>query len=460
MKKSLFIILVLYSFLGFGQELHEKIKVKIIEYGIHDDDILNIVQFNQYIDFTKPMAMIYTGAAAGTSSIETTDTTWYLKDNDDDGFPDGIGFEQIQTFTDDINSGGGSPEYYDITMQDFKEFDKKLFCNGVLILHVDAGDPEAYYKLQFEPLITITQPDQNDIGCNNVTINVNEISKGFSSNSYIWQYHLGDNKWVNFPNSYQGDSSLTLNYSFLNSYLGNVFIQVKSCSLVSNTVTYNVISCSPQLQEPVETKKTTCNYRSDGSLTLDFKRDLYTTEQLAVIIYQQNTDSGEYDIILGQELAIESLEKINETTYRYQWANNLPHGTYKLKYQTGEKGVVINPNDISWSSLVSVDFTIEETAKVDFSVMNSADQNCFKMNDGYIDISATGEGNRTFLYQLKKDNVIQIFNGTNWVNYTGNNADNETWFPFTNAKTTRISNLNKGAYSVKVRDSQGCLAKQ
>ncbi|MDP2542092.1 hypothetical protein [Tenacibaculum discolor] len=30
----------------------------------------------------------------------------------------------------------------------------------------------------------------------------------------------------------------------------------------------------------------------------------------------------------------------------------------------------------------------------------------------------------------------------------------------TNSKTTRISNLNKGVYSVKVRDSQKCLAKQ
>ncbi|RLK00434.1 hypothetical protein [Tenacibaculum discolor] len=461
MKKGLFILLFFYSFLGFGQELYEKIKVKIIEYGIHDDDVLNIVQFNQYIDFTKPMTMTYTGAAAGTSSIETTDTTWYLKDNDEDGFPDGIGFEQIQTYTDDINSGGGSPEFIDFKMTDFKEFNKDLFCNGYLTFHLVKGDAEAYYKLLFEPLITINQSSvQNDIACNDVVINTNEVSQGFSNNSYIWQYHLGDSNWINFPNSYQGNSSLTVNSSFFNNYLGNVFIQVSSCSLVSNTVTYNVISCSPQLQKPVVTQKTSCNYKADGSLTLDFKRDLHTTEKLAVIIYQQNTESGEYDVILDQKLDIESLEKINETTYRYRWVNNLPHGTYKLKYQTGKKGVGINPEDISWSNLVPVEFIIEETAKVDFQVTGSADQNCFMENDGYIDISATGESSRTFLYQLKKDDVIQVFNGTNWVNYTGNNVDNETWFPFTNAKTTRISNLNKGAYNVKVKDSEECLAKQ
>nr|BFF37845.1 hypothetical protein BACT7_27070 [Tenacibaculum mesophilum] len=455
MKKRLFILLFFYSFWAYGQELHEKIKVKIIEYGIHDDDILNIVQFNQYIDFTKPMTMTYTGAAAGTSSIETTDTTWYLKDNDGDGFPDGIGFEQIQTFTDDINSGGGSPDFIDIKMEDFKEFDKSLFCNGTLILHVDAGDPEAYYKLLFEPIIRIIQPlVQNDIACNDITINVNEISKGFSSNSYVWQYHLGDSNWINFPNPYQGNSLLTLNSSFFNNYLGNVFIQVSSCSLVSNTVVYNVISCSPQLLKPVVTKKTSCNYKADGGFTLNFDRNL-NSEELVMTLYDGTDDSLIYD----QEFT--STLTNNSGVYSYTWNKPLDAGSYRVKYQTHTGTGGIDEADDTWKSLEFSDpFTITPATPVDFQVTGSADQNCFEVNDGYIDISATGESSRTFLYQLRKDNVIQIFNGTNWVNYTGNNVDNETWFPFTNTKTTRISNLNKGAYNVKVRDSEECLVKQ
>ena len=343
-------------------------------------------------------------------------------------------------------------------MQDFKEFDKNVFCNGAIILHVDAGDPEAYYKLQFEPLITITQPDQNDIACNDIVIITNEVSQGFSSNSYIWQYHFGDSNWANFPDSYQGNSSLSINSFFFNSYLGNVFIQVKSCSLVSNTVTYNVISCSPQLLEPVETKKTTCNYSEDGSFTFSVDRDLLDNEKLIATLYYEYITG--YDLATNPQREITSLQVLPDGSFGYTWSEDLAPGVYQLKYQTLKGGGGINPTDGSWASIVPSDeFTIGKPSKVNFEITNTANQNCFKVNDGYIDISATGESDRFFLYQLKKDNVIQIFNGTNWVNYTGNNADNETWFPFTNAQTTRISNLNKGAYSVKVRDSEECLAK-
>ncbi|XRE44531.1 hypothetical protein ACIVBQ_002735 [Tenacibaculum discolor] len=309
------------------------------------------------------------------------------------------------------------------------------------------------------------------------TFNTDEVVK---VPEIIWQYDYDGKGFKDFPESIKHnfpmkatvgevlvDENLEAGKTFRvkaifdNSVLKKGLLEISEPMVSTNIFNFNIISSSPELKQiPPVSKSPSCNYRSDGSLTLDFKRDLYTTEKLAVIIYQQNTESGKYDVILDQKLDIESLEKINETTYRYQWANNLPHGTYKLKYQTGKKGVGINPEDISWSNLVPVEFTIEETAKVDFQVTGSADQNCFTVNDGYIDISATGESSRTFLYQLKKDDVIQVFNGTNWVNYTGNNADNETWFPFTNAKTTRISNLNKGGYNVKVKDSEECLAKQ
>ncbi|CAM1364592.1 hypothetical protein TOREUM_30149 [Tenacibaculum litoreum] len=309
-----------------------------------------------------------------------------------------------------------------------------------------------------------------DPGVNNTTTSITlEASSGYHELVYNWMYYDPiTNGWEKLPQEYLGKSSITFTAKDLFGSEAHLYMsksiqyKLELCNGWSpkEPYTYVFISESPQLQDPIVTQKTSCNYKADGSLTLDFKRDLYTTEKLAVIIYQQNTESGEYDVILDQKLDIESLEKINETTYRYQWVNNLPHGTYKLKYQTGKKGVGINPEDISWSNLVPVKFTIEETAKVDFEVIVSADQNCFKINDGYIDINATGEGNRIFLYQLTKDGVIQFFNGTSWVKYEGSNIDNETWFPFTNAKTTRISKLNKGAYSVKVRDSEECLAKQ
>ncbi|MDE1207637.1 hypothetical protein [Tenacibaculum larymnensis] len=435
MKKKLLLILLLYSCLGFGQGyvFHEVIESLSLTCGNGD---------------------IADGAIPCKNSISISIV---------DGEIQGI-----------LKSEKGNK----IDCSDSNNFElielnpEQLFCGYTFIEGLDLSNYCYNHEVTYISII----PDNDfkiltpDPGVNNTTTSITlEASSGYHELVYNWMYYDPiTNGWKKFPQEYLGKSSITFTAKDLFGSEAHLYtsksIQYKLelCNGWSpkEPYTYVFISESPQLQDPIVTQKTSCNYKADGSLTFDFKRDLYTTEKLAVIIYQQNTESGKYDVILDQKLDIESLEKINETTYRYQWANNLPHGTYKLKYQTGKKGVGINPEDISWSNLVPVEFTIEETAKVDFQVTGSADQNCFTVNDGYIDISATGESSRTFLYQLKKDDVIQVFNGTNWVNYKGNNADNETWFPFTNAKTTRISNLNKAAYNVKVKDSEECLAKQ
>ena len=242
----------------------------------------------------------------------------------------------------------------------------------------------------------------------------------------------------------------------------NVQLRVRYTSLKGETntnaysdiLTYKIVGCSPQLQVPVVTQKTSCNYKADGGFTLNFNRNL-NSEELVMTLYDGTDDSLIYD----QEFT--STLTNNSGVYSYIWNKPLDAGSYRVKYQTHTGTGGIDEADDTWKTLEFSDsFTITPATPVDFQVTGSADQNCFEVNDGYIDISAKGESGRTFLYQLRKNNVIQIFNGTNWVNYTGSSADNETWFPFTNAQTTRISNLNKGAYSVKVRDSQKCLAKQ
>lgn len=222
----------------------------------------------------------------------------------------------------------------------------------------------------------------------------------------------------------------------------------------SGTLSYKVVGCSPQLLKPVVAQKTSCSYKNDGGFTLNFDRNL-NSEELVMTLYDGTDDSLIYD----QEFT--STLTNNSGVYSYIWNKPLDAGSYRVKYQTHTGTGGIDEADDTWKSLEFSDsFTIAPATPVDFQVTGSADQNCFKINDGYIDISATGEGNRIFLYQLTKDGVIQFFYGTSWVKYEGGDIDNETWFPFTNAQTTRINKLNKGTYSVKVRDSKKCLAKQ
>ncbi|CAM1362324.1 hypothetical protein TSEDIMI_10192 [Tenacibaculum sediminilitoris] len=461
MKRRLFILLLFYSFLGFGQEY--SVWLASVEYK----DIRTLHYRHSY-DVrlsTSPRGEFKTPVGIHIASTSSVDVM--------------VG--ERATVPDVVC------ELYSNTIINKYDYlaavSSSTLCVAEKLIEARSEVNNDYVNCFIMLLPHYVQPVDNSRAFSDFlfktkenTFNTDEVVK---VPEIIWKYDYDGKGFKDFPESIKHnfpmkatvgevlvDENLEAGKTFRvkaifdNSVLKKGLLGISEPMVSTNIFNFNIISSSPELkQNPPVSQSPSCNYRADGSLTLDFKRDLYTTEKLAVIIYQQNTVSGKYDVILDQKLDIESLEKINETTYRYQWTNNLPHGTYKLKYQTGEKGVGINPKDISWSNLVPVDVTIEETAKVDFSVISSADQNCFKVNDGYIDISATGEGSRTFLYQLKKDNVIQIFNGTNWVNYTGNNADNETWFPFTNTKTTRISKLNKGAYSVKVRDSEECLAK-
>ncbi|AZJ36016.1 hypothetical protein D6T69_10975 [Tenacibaculum singaporense] len=221
----------------------------------------------------------------------------------------------------------------------------------------------------------------------------------------------------------------------------------------SSIIILDILRPSPTL-DSVKTQSSSCNYKADGGFTLNFNRNL-NSEELVMTLYDGTDDSLIYD----QEYT--STLTNNSGVYSYTWNKPLDAGSYRVKYQTHTGTGGIDEADDTWKSLEFSDsFTITPARPVDFQVTGSADQNCFKVNDGYIDISATGESSRTFLYQLTKDGVIQFFNGTSWVDYTGSNVEDETWFPFTNAQTTRINKLNKGAYSVKVRDSKKCLAKQ
>ncbi|SEB52325.1 hypothetical protein SAMN04489761_1203 [Tenacibaculum sp. MAR_2009_124] len=207
----------------------------------------------------------------------------------------------------------------------------------------------------------------------------------------------------------------------------------------SEILTYFTIGCSPILQEPVVTRKTTCSYTDDGSFTLNFDRELNSGELLAITLYQRNSISGLYDIIPsgGQILNISSLSNKS-----YTWPYPLTADSYKVKFQSHSGG--LSGSDGSWSSLeFSNPFTIGESAPVDFSVIDSADESCFNVNDGYIEIQGSRESGRSLLYQYS----------------TNGGANFTSWRTFLSGDKTKINSLGKGNYRIKVRDNKGCLAK-
>ncbi|WP_237275716.1 hypothetical protein [Tenacibaculum ovolyticum] len=320
-------------------------------------------------------------------------------------------------------------------------FDKRFDKNGVLL-----------GVMFYEKINTSTI---RELDCNGIILNsIQEVS---TTDILEWQYSFKGNvkaignsfnkKSVSIDfNNFTVDFSKNIGKTIFFRYklIGDVYSPLKA---------YTITACSPELIKPIKIKKTKCNYSSDGGLTLNFKRDLYPSEkQMVMTLYGDNNE------LLYQESST-SLKDNNDGTYGYTWKNKLDTGKYKLKYQTKIGSGGIDPNDGSWSSLIPADFEIGKPVPVKFSIINTSDETCFEKSNGFINIKAEGEGERTFLYQLTKEQVVQFYNGTNWVDYSGTKANDETWFPFISKNNTKIGNLAKGNYRVKVKDSKGCFVR-
>ncbi|CAL2075176.1 hypothetical protein [Tenacibaculum sp. 190524A05c] len=219
----------------------------------------------------------------------------------------------------------------------------------------------------------------------------------------------------------------------------------------SDEIILKSASCSPVFDNVVPSP-TTCNYSSDGGFKISVKRDLDTNEKIIFTLYDGINDA----ILLNQE-STTSLINNGDGTFSYNWLTDLDAASYRVKYQTLNGTGNIPGTDSSWDTVeFSPVFTVAKPAKVVFSITNRSDEKCFAANDGYIDISASKENSRSLFYQLTKGTVIQVFNGSSWVDYTGSNPMSETYYSFDNETTTRISKLGEGDYRVKVRDSQEC----
>ncbi|MCH2035211.1 MAG: hypothetical protein MK202_17015 [Tenacibaculum sp.] len=272
-----------------------------------------------------------------------------------------------------------------------------------------------------------------------------------------WEYSL--NSTVGVVNNSQNKQNISVSLdSFqvnLRANIGKtIFFRFKmSNGIQSPFKGYKIVSCSPEFHS-INKTDTTCNYTTDGSFKLNVKRNLNSVEELVITLYDATNNA-----LVGQEFTT-SLINNGGGNYGYLWTGNLDGGTYSVKYQSHNGSGGINPNDSSWSSLNSVGtFEVKKAESVSFSITNKSDENCFNEKDGYIDLSASREPGRDLFFQLTKDGKIQIFNGTNWVNYTGTDSDSETFNSFTNESTTRIDKLIKGVYRVKVRDSEKCYMK-
>ena len=245
------------------------------------------------------------------------------------------------------------------------------------------------------------------------------------------------------PASTKGQSSFSIKSStFLsdNKIGKRLYFRIKTCNdLVSeNVIFYDLRLSSPHISS-VNATAVACFEDENGSIKVNFDRALVTGELLSISM--ANITTG----IDYSEENITALAADNSYTI-----TNLPPGNYTVRVigvALGYNGSLFNT--YSDGATHSSSFTINEPTPVEFSY-TKVDVWCTSGSDGEIAITAQGGQNfEVYKYLLREVGDTS----ENWVAFSSTAT-------FPNIEVTEvITGLAPASYELKVRDSNGCVAR-
>ncbi|AYN03305.1 T9SS type A sorting domain-containing protein [Flavobacterium sp. 140616W15] len=300
------------------------------------------------------------------------------------------------------------------------------------------------------PILTIINPKDDSFPTDsNITI---ASHTGFLPSEYNWQYSLNPDpdedlnsrSWTNLP-QYNTQSSISTNAKAIlganaaNFHGNKIYFRQKACNIVSKPVMYIIRQSAPFIISHNE-KETTCFNSEDGKLVLKFSRPLISAEQLNYSIVDYDDEKQTWKEVMCSTQDNGGI--IVDASNSFQIPCDFAKGRYKLYFIGSINGVNTNPSTNFDNPFF---FEIKSPAPVDFSITSKTNILCYGVNDGAIEITATG-GTANGIYQ-----------------YSTN--DDSTWKSFTNGNKHTITNLQKGDCTIKVRkikdasDTIGCIAK-
>ncbi|WP_160170135.1 T9SS type A sorting domain-containing protein [Aquimarina megaterium] len=204
-----------------------------------------------------------------------------------------------------------------------------------------------------------------------------------------------------------------------------------------NFTSFRIVRSAPYFEMAINTP-VTCKGGNDGKVTIDFV-PFKPGDQLNFTL-QKKLASGNYDTGIAYSNITPS-GTVSRMTF-----SNLSAGDYKLGQLIGKyvEGGVLR-NFYTDGEFHELEFTITEPEAVAFAREPADDKTdvwCFDGADGEILLTATG-GVGGYQYLLRKEG--DTF-GTNWVS-------------FASAITHSITGLGVNTYYIKLRDKNGCIAK-
>ncbi|MEQ5791178.1 T9SS type A sorting domain-containing protein [Muricauda sp. NFXS6] len=282
------------------------------------------------------------------------------------------------------------------------------------------------YPFYIEPFYLEPDPEMDSTFCKSEPIPLRSARR--------WEYQLVNegNTWYNFGSN--PDAQVPMNPDLINvynftfeqisnnySYTGPIRIKGTYKGVSTNTIQLEIIPCSPELLEPIETFDTQCSDSSDGGFIAQFDRALLQNEELQMTLYFIDENNNEIAQIPTQKATV--LDENNS----YDWPVGLAPGIYYIRYQTvgGEYPA---------SVVQSNPFEILPPSEVTFSLQHLNDVYCHNGSDGRIEIEASGGTGANYQY----------------------NVNNEGWQDFNNGSTHILNNLEANDYIIQVRDGNQC----
>jgi len=307
--------------------------------------------------------------------------------------------------------------------------------------HTDAGfitgacDINGYsYPFYIEPFYLGPDPEMDSTFCEKEPIPLRSARE--------WKYQLVNegNTWYNFgsnpdalvpmdPNLIEVHNFTFEQISNNYGYTGPIRIRGSYKGVSSNTIQLEIIPCSPELIEPIETFGTQCSDSEDGSFVAQFDRaliqdeELEIQEELQITLYLVNENENEEDYAFPTEVT-----SILDENNSYEWPVGLVPGNYYLEYQTVG-------GDYPGSLVQSDPFEIAPPDPVTFSLQHLNDVYCHSGSDGRIEIEAFGGTGADYQYRIN------------------NQGD---WEDFNNGNIHILDDLVANEYEIEVRDGNEC----
>ncbi len=297
-----------------------------------------------------------------------------------------------------------------------------------------------------KPIVILNTPLDNNVYISSEEYLTITLPNNIGDQYYNWEYSVeNSNNFVAFESQYNNVPILHLKgKDFLtNGDFGKpIYIRVNmgcSNSYKSNIIAFTYLKSSPHMSN-TESTDTKCSDTNDGTATVTFDRFLEPGETLQMFLLNTTTGVG---VQLPNDGYVTNADLQSDLTYTIE---GLSAGTYKLNLQ----GTYQGNYTYSDGSAHIYNFTINNPAPVEFDLTSKRDVYCHNGSDGFINLEASGgqsvganTGESIFQYQLTKDNDAP-----------------SDWIDFGSQLTTSIQNLSAGTYTIKVRDSNECVAKE